>query len=256
MMTITTGTGSRGRRRGARGRRARRGQGAGFTIVEVLIVIIIIIILAGLLLPAVLQALVLAKVTATRMDIQHIGTALDLYHADFGTYPPSCVWWDATDWYTAYSANRDTMDGAECLVYFLGGGPAFQGFAVGSKVYGPYLEFQRDSLINVDNDRFREMQDALKQGVPYLYFRADRSNPGNEYNPRDNAHILDAGGINPDGSLIPPRPGEPVRDSSGYFYRPTSYQIISAGRDGRFARQSDVEPSSDDITNFMSTSRR
>jgi type II secretory pathway pseudopilin PulG len=253
----------------------------GFTIVEVLIVIIIIIILAGLLLPAVLHGLVLAKQTATKQEINAIRVALDKYQTDFGTYPPSCIWWQRvdgasltwpTDWPTQArwhmtdpgGANTYKMNGAECLVYFLGGGPFRRGFTVGTKTFGPYMDIQPESLVDRTAQPIRwptdvsvgfgGLQDKFTNGGVYLYFKADRSLPGSEYNLADNAEIKDAGGTNPDGSYVPPSPGEPIRDPTGNYYLPTSYQVISAGRDGRYARRvgvsGDQDPSKDDITNF------
>ena len=245
----------------------------GFTIVEILIVIIIILILAGLLLPAVLSAVRLARRTAARVEVQGLSVAMEQYKDDFAVYPPSCVWWEWTgggskpdwpsgwpddrEWHTTYpgtwnSDTMDTMDGAECLVYFLGGGPRFEGFDAGAQIYGPYYDFKPDGLIDIDHDGFREMQDAFRNGQAYIYFKADRSKPGAQYTASDNAQILDGGGKRADGSFIPAGPGEPIRDSSDNFFLPTKFQIICAGGDGRYARRADGDDASkDDITNFL-----
>ena len=241
-----------------------------FTIIEVLIVIIIIVILAGLLLPAVQNALRQAKVTACRVEIANLGVALDQYQTDFATYPPSCVWWRRVSgsgpwpngwdtgewrWYTTDPGDGMKMCGAECLVYFLGGGPLYAGFHTGTKTYGPYMPVQGGDLADVNQNGFREIQDAFRSGSVYLYFKADRSRPGTEYTAADNAEMRDQGGINPNGTPIPPGPGQPVRDPSNVYYRPTAHQLICAGIDERYARQatlSEPEPSRDDITNFSS----
>ena len=256
-MTTTATAGLRSRVRSRRG--SVPSARCGFTLVEVMIVIIIIVILAGLLLPAVMSAIRRAKITATRFEIQTIGLALEQYRQDFGAYPPSCVWWEnpfsGGRWYTSYADDRDTMDGAECLVYFLCG-PSGRGLDVGTKTYGPYLQPKVDALIpqvagdtaadNLDGDGFQALQDAFREGCVYLYFKADRTRPaGNEYDPRHNRHMLDNGGVDAVGNRIPRKPGEPVRDAGGNYYNPTTFQIISAGLDGQYNTK-------DDITNFQS----
>jgi len=265
MTTTATAAGRAGatlRVRSSRGRVRAGRRTAGFTIVEIMIVIIIIVILAGLLLPAVLSALKRAKIAATRFEIQTtITLALGQYREDFGTYPPSCVWVsgikndDEYEWHTLYADDRDTMDGAECLVYFLRGRAA-RGLPVGTKTYGPYFEPKADALIpqtagdvagdKIDNDGLQAMQDAFRADCVYLYFKADRTRPhGSEYNTRHNEQMKDTGGVDPGGTRIDPKPGRPVRDASGRYYNPTTFQIISAGLDGEYNTK-------DDITNFQS----
>lgn len=254
----------------------------GFTIVEILIVVVIIIILAGLLLPAVLQAVTIAKKTATRSEVQGIGLALEQYRDDFAVYPPSCIWWEYTGsgsgtwpegwtdgkdqpsdwvWYAADGADRIKMNGAECLLYFLGGGPFFKGFRIGTKTFGPYKEPQGDALFyafeppppaGTGNRRpFRSIQDPFRQECAYLYFKADRSQVGSEYDADHNSDIADVGGEGSAG-YIPPAPGQPISATDGNYYHSASYQIISAGPDGRYARPAtagEPEPSEDDVTN-------
>lgn len=188
-----------------------------------------------------------------RIQMVNLGVALDSYQNDFAFYPPSQVWWqrvrgqgawpagwpDDWKWYDTDSPGQLPMEGAECLVYFLGGGPMFRGFSIGAKTYGPYLQLANERLCDVDADDFKELEDDFHQGRAYLYFKADRSKPGNEYDPQDNLRIVDRDG----------KPGEPVRDSTGAFRNPTSYQIICAGADGRYWRKTDATPSTDDITN-------
>lgn len=62
---------------------------AGFTLVEILLVVVIIGILVGIALPKLSGRKREAEVAAARADIQAIGTALDLYELDNGSYPPS-----------------------------------------------------------------------------------------------------------------------------------------------------------------------
>jgi type II secretory pathway pseudopilin PulG len=64
-----------------------------FTIVELLVVMSIIIILIGLLVPGLNRVRRYAKLVAQKNQFHSIGTALDLFHAEADSYPPS----DAND---------------------------------------------------------------------------------------------------------------------------------------------------------------
>ncbi len=59
----------------------------GFTLTEILIVTAIIAILAGLVLVGVNHAQIASRITRARSDLGLIGTALEAYKADFGSYP-------------------------------------------------------------------------------------------------------------------------------------------------------------------------
>lgn len=60
---------------------------AGYTILEVLVVITIIGLLIGLVAPMVLQQLGGARDSIAKESIQRMGTVLDLYNLDVGSYP-------------------------------------------------------------------------------------------------------------------------------------------------------------------------
>ncbi len=60
----------------------------GFTLVEMLTVIVIIGILAGLITAVALHARASVKVSAVRMEIGNMQTALDAYKLKYGDYPP------------------------------------------------------------------------------------------------------------------------------------------------------------------------
>jgi general secretion pathway protein G len=70
----------------SRRRHARRGDG-GFTLVEMLVVITIIALIVGLVGPRVLNYLSESKIKAARIQIESLGSALDLYYLDIGRYP-------------------------------------------------------------------------------------------------------------------------------------------------------------------------
>ena len=59
----------------------------GFTLVEILVVITIIGLIMGLIGPRVLNYLTESKAKAARIQIESLGSALDLYFLDNGRYP-------------------------------------------------------------------------------------------------------------------------------------------------------------------------
>lgn len=60
---------------------------AGFTLLEILVVITIIGLLIALVAPAALRQLSGARMSIARQSIQRLGTVLDLYDLDVGSYP-------------------------------------------------------------------------------------------------------------------------------------------------------------------------
>jgi general secretion pathway protein G len=68
--------------------RRRHGE-AGFTLVEILVVITIIGLIMAIVGPRVLNYLGESKVKAARIQIESLGSALDLYYLDMGRYPNS-----------------------------------------------------------------------------------------------------------------------------------------------------------------------
>lgn len=67
--------------------RAKRSGEQGFTLVEMLVVISIIALIMALVGPRVLHFLSESKVKAAKIQIESLGTALDLYALDVGRYP-------------------------------------------------------------------------------------------------------------------------------------------------------------------------
>ena len=60
---------------------------SGFTLLEILVVIAILGLLIGLVAPAALRQLGGARVSVARQSLERIGTVLDLYKLDVGSYP-------------------------------------------------------------------------------------------------------------------------------------------------------------------------
>ncbi len=75
----------------------RRRSTSGFTLVEILVVISIIGILAGLAIPAITGAIVTARQTAIRVEMDVIGQALEAYKLQHGEYPPDFSDWNAVE---------------------------------------------------------------------------------------------------------------------------------------------------------------
>jgi general secretion pathway protein G len=59
----------------------------GFTLIEILVVIAILALLAAIATPQVMKHLGRAKTQTAKIEINNIGSALDLYRIDLGRYP-------------------------------------------------------------------------------------------------------------------------------------------------------------------------
>ena len=62
---------------------------SGFTLLEILVVIAILGLLIGLVAPAALRQLGGARVSVARQSLERLGTVLDMYKLDVGSYPTS-----------------------------------------------------------------------------------------------------------------------------------------------------------------------
>ncbi|MGC8475138.1 MAG: type II secretion system major pseudopilin GspG [Acetobacteraceae bacterium] len=68
-------------------RRSAAGREAGFTLIELLVVIVILGLLIGLVAPAALRLLGGARRSIARQSVEQLGSILDLYKLDVGSYP-------------------------------------------------------------------------------------------------------------------------------------------------------------------------
>jgi len=62
---------------------------SGFTLLEILVVIAILGLLIGLVAPAALRQLGGARISVAKQSIERIGSVLDMYKLDVGSYPSS-----------------------------------------------------------------------------------------------------------------------------------------------------------------------
>jgi len=210
-------------------------------------------------------------------DIQQLAMALETFKAKYGIYPPSrillsndgkqidreslayllAIWprlnWSAEiDWSGGVKGFKSAkLEGDQCLVYFLNG-PRGDGFSInppnptapGGPRVGPFFEFDENRLIQrVKGNPFSSFQDGYRKNV-YAYFCTVRTK--NNY--RADCPSLKVAPYFKKGSM-------PVK-----YYYPSSFQIISAGKDGIFgpggawapeSAAKDVGPNGlDDLCNF------
>ena len=257
----------------------------GFTLVEILIAIVIITILIGLLMPAIVGVRLSTRIAQVKGEISDLETAIAQFKVKYGMEPPSRIIlsapgnnWDVrsasyirrmwpqfdfnisggASWLTA---NR-TLNGAECLVFFLGGvrdsNGAFTGFSLnpraplagGGNRQTPFFEFKIARLRDVNNDTiFFEYVDPMPgQERPYLYLS---SYDGRGYRVSEDTNrngVLDTGEDLNGNSVIDlldvavlPTATANLQDvyrqgssATAPPYKGTSHQIISPGPDQQY----------------------
>lgn len=232
-----------------------------FSMVELMVVVVIIGILAALILPAIGAAQRRARIAQAQSEFEKFKAAIGSFKQRFGVEPPSQVtlhesptgWtadarsraiikqiWPQFDFtYSQYTGNAidvnldgDTsdsvvFDGAECLVFFLGGmfdptsgakvgfsknprspflfdqgsrdGPFFE-FTGGMTASGSVLNFS-GRFVDSDNDRVPEYVDSLPSQIQPLVYYSSYGGAG--YRAQDNTgrmarpYYQDAAGRNP-----------------------------------------------------------
>lgn len=245
---------------------------SGFSLVELLVVIVILGILMSLIIPAITRARRNAQEAAVAAEISQLDQAITRFKTRFGVEPPSSLliptsataWtaedrqkvlriWDQFDFATlggmgAYPSAAIHLNGAECLVFFLGGmnagsvtAPQMVGFSknprtpwnstAANRDVPFYDRFTPDRLVDLDGDDVVEFIDGLPgQTTPILYF----SSQGKSYRKSNGATTLDDfdvhGGMNN------------AKDMSQIYLGPDGktalraqgYQIVSPGFDGQY----------------------
>jgi len=251
---------------------------AAFTLLELLIVISIIALLVSLLVPAINSVVRRVRQGEVVAEITGLGNACDNFKAEYHAYPPSKItlFEEKNTWTPESKAlmrrifglefrfdiDRDingqngvendpdgdgnpgvTLDGAECLVFFLGGIPSqdsngnFQlnGFSrnkadpfsrSGSNRLTFFTDWRPGALHDEDGDGFPEYHDKLNpegEGPPLLYLST--TNASNSYNGGDVANVEGLGAS----GFIPYNQG-----SASSPWKPGGFQLISAGFDHKF----------------------
>lgn len=275
---------------------------AGFTLVELLVVIVIMAILMALILPAIGRVRTSVQVAQVSAEITQIDQAIASFKAQFGVEPPSSLHipavggtWDAKsrsivrsiwpqfDFATNGGLGNGTtpahLNGAECLVFFLGGvtaapgSKALVGFSknprtpwtnAGDNKDGPFFkDFDAGRMVDIDGDGALEYLDPLPdQTTPYLYL----SSQGKLYNKTNGpaTMLTEQDDFDIRGGLPNPNPADLqncyLTEDGRTPHRNQGYQIISPGLDASYgpggvykdgnecvgARQ----PEADNITNF------
>jgi general secretion pathway protein G len=176
--------------------------------------------------------------------------------------------WQGVDWSGDTLQNAAiTLEGDECLVFFLGGipvpsqqsagngaHPGVLGFAsnpanpadpTSTSRIGPFFEFDTNRLVALrasgpghhyysylDNYGLSDGFGKLLAGVPYLYFSSYKSRNGyNRYFSVDNNSDCTTFGVWP---YIQSGPAASAPSSPIMYLKPNSFQIISAGADVTF----------------------
>jgi prepilin-type N-terminal cleavage/methylation domain-containing protein len=241
----------------------------GFTLVELIVVIVIIAILMALILPAISAVRISVQEKAVLTDMTQLDQAITSFKNRYGVEPPSSLnvpttaagWstedrqkilriWDQFDFSTlggmTYPAAPISLNGAECLVFFLGGvnstpsgTPTLIGFSknprtpwstAGENRDIPFYDrFDVDRLVDVDGDTALEFLDSLPdQKLPLLYL----SSQGKSYRKMNNASAFDdfdvSSGMNNPADMT----GIYLGADGKTPQRPGGYQLISPGLDG------------------------
>jgi type II secretory pathway pseudopilin PulG len=284
------------------------------TTIEILVVIAIIAILASLIGGGVILALRKGPEAQTRYDLQQLQVAVEKFKTDFGIYPPSSIrLYPSASLYSSsavdqasllyinklwpnignftniawagpghpISASGVTLEGDQCLVFFLGGVPRDASGALSSQGFSlnptnpaslnaasaadmqnrkKYFEFDAGRLFirpNALNNLFPSYNDffgiANSRKQPYLFFSS--------YGRPNGYNTMATGGVIPDASSLSVVPYVQTKAPATVYYNASTFQLISAGADGQFGPGGVWTPANastygsttkggDDMTNF------
>ncbi len=277
---------------------------SAFTLVELMVVILIIAILVSLLASAVMKALGKIPEVQTRTEIAEMEVALQAFMMDFNLTdpPPSALnlneynpqasltlpflqkmfgknfaYNPATpgvpvpiDWngngVIDGPPNGWSLQGHQCLVFYLGGipntagvasglPPSPQGFSTnpanpalitpGSKTKGPYFQFVSSRLVPVAaSGGFFYYQDpwqAKPVPMPYVYFSSNGNNNGYGSVDINGFVYLDCNTVTFTDALGL-HFAMPYSTGPGTYTYSNTFQIISAGKDGKFGYTPGLPP--------------
>lgn len=249
------------------------GTRSGFTLLELLAVVAIISILVALILPALSGVRRRAAVTAIQAELRQMDQAITMFESRYGGMPASNLvipavggtwdvksraivrgYWPQFNFATNGGlGNSDAihLNGAECLVFFLGGvrggttdAPILAGFSkdpatpwiADPNSDGPLFEFDLGRISDVDGDGWYEYLAETDSALPILFL----SSRGKRYDTVNETETSSDPYPNDDYDVLP----EADRDrnlQSAYFdssgskpVRPNSYQLIHPGADGEY----------------------
>lgn len=207
-------------------RDGRAGETSGFTLIEILAVVLIIGILAAILVSQLAGVDEAARVQSTAQKLAVLEAAIDAYANEFGDHPASSF--DAAQGVP----NDGTNVGVEALVVALWS----NGWEAGG-----LLPDEADELANTDHDAaprrltdfpnrdLLELVDDWGNPLAYLHRR--------DYEQKGRAYVT----LDPTtGAEIHSHPDAFKNPATGRFYRHTTYQLVSAGPDGRFGTDDDI----------------
>jgi prepilin-type N-terminal cleavage/methylation domain-containing protein len=199
---------------------------AGFTLVELLAVILILSILVWALTKGLFEGMGASKNQATRQLLATLGAAAEHYEREFGQFPPSSFEPGQE------VANDGRNVGIEAFVV-----------ALFSRKFeaGGLLVDVRDTLVNTDGDssprqltdfgtrELLEVPDSWGNPIAYVE-RRDYGATNRRYLTYDNETSEEHESV--------PVPYKNTR--TGQFYAAQTFQLISAGEDGRFGTDDDL----------------
>jgi prepilin-type N-terminal cleavage/methylation domain-containing protein len=198
---------------------------SGFTLLEMLAVIVILGILMVVFLPRLLGTQKMAKEQIAKAFLVQLAGAIGEYEQKFGDYPPS-TWPDKWG-----APPNNTNVGAEALVQ-----------ALWSNDWGG-TTLEEQNLGNTDDDESKrplgrlatsklfEIKDGWDNPIAYIHRR--------DYGKQTPYATIDT----ETSEIVETNVGALQNPETKTYFRPTSFQLVSAGADGRFGTE-------DDLTNW------